>query len=143
MAETENTPKRTATPSEAEAAADASADVVASPSSTSAVPSDEKAELNDEALEAANMAKNDEKGLEKSLGARSRGRLQSKKLDRTLAELESAFSDWDAILSKGVSVNPSEPADTPPKPAANADNAEFKKRTRHLLMQLRQQLREL
>ncbi len=143
MADTENIPERTANPSEAKAPAVASADVAASGASADGSGA-EKAEMTSDSCDTPPMVAMDDKNLDK--GLRHRGRLQSKKLDRTLAELESAFSDWDSIISDGApsEAEATEVAQTKTGSVGkDADNAEFKKRTRHLLIQLRQQLREL
>lgn len=69
-------------------------------------------------------------------GTKPRSRLH---LDRTLSELESALNDWDSLSSSTPTAAPSSVA-APGKPAEETD---FKKRTKHLLDELRRQLADL
>lgn len=90
-------------------------------------------------------------------------RPKSKKLDRTLRELESAFAHWESLDSDSTAnsaahsqsdtaadMNPSEAQETERRRDANSGAAEFdpthqelRKKTKKLLNQLRQQLAEL
>lgn len=58
-------------------------------------------------------------------------------LDRTLYDLESALNEWDAITSQPAAAAPTA------SPAKKADEAEFKRRTKLLLDELRRQLEDL
>lgn len=71
-------------------------------------------------------------------GAAPRKQLKSKKLDRTLQELESAFSNWESLNDTQVDAAV-EQEPRKPKEATVAEE-EFRKRTKMLLHQLRQQL---
>ncbi|GEM_PF-4422953 len=69
--------------------------------------------------------------------------LKSKKLDRTLEELECAFAAWDSITDQV-------PLKAPPELQKKAESAngksqeqEFRAKTRKLLSQLRDQLADL
>jgi hypothetical protein len=66
---------------------------------------------------------------------------ENSKLGRTLKELESALSDWDSLSLKG---GKGKQAKRPAKAAAETQNdKEFRKKTKKLLLQLRQQLADL
>lgn len=71
-------------------------------------------------------------------GSSKHGR--SKKLDRTLKELESAFSDWESL--NGEAPPPSPEAQSQGE-KAKVDEKEFRRRTKMLLTQLREQLADL
>ncbi len=58
-------------------------------------------------------------------------------LDRTLHDLESALNEWDAITLSPAAEAPGV------APAKKAEEAEFKKRTKQLLDDLRRQLEDL
>ncbi len=62
---------------------------------------------------------------------------QSQKVGRTLQELESAFADWEALTDTPV-VSPAVAA-----PLAGHKDHELRKKTKMLLDQLREQLKEL
>ena len=69
--------------------------------------------------------------------------LKSKKLDRTLEELECAFAAWDSITDQApLKVRP-EFQKKPEGVNAKSQEQEFKAKTRKLLSQLRDQLADL
>jgi hypothetical protein len=80
-----------------------------------------------------------------SPAAPQRKALKSQKLDRTLQELESAFSDWESLgNAKGVTPDAvADQAKADKVAATQACEAEFRKKTKKLLNQLREQLAEL
>lgn len=65
--------------------------------------------------------------------------LKSQKLDRTLHDLESAISDWHSVIP---SKNTASPDKALPAKAVASDE-DFRKKTKKLLSQLREQLAEL
>lgn len=76
--------------------------------------------------------------------------VRSQKLDRTLKELESAFTDWESLSStKARAAAVEEDRRKASAKATNKDKhteqneLEFRKKTKKLLTQLRQQLAEL
>lgn len=79
-----------------------------------------------------------------------RRQLKSQKLDRTLAELECAFADWESLGTEGTGTEntASRIATSTKAPATGPDDSgigteEFRKKTKKLLNQLREQLSEL
>lgn len=72
----------------------------------------------------------------------SRKHLKSKKLDRTLQELETAFADWENLNSAKARQDAIE-EDRRKAVEKNSNEDEFRKKTKKLLNQLRQQLTEL
>jgi hypothetical protein len=77
--------------------------------------------------------------------APQRKALKSQKLDRTLQELESAFSDWESLGNAKNRAPAAAAAQTRTGKAepAQACEEEFRKKTKKLLSQLREQLAEL
>lgn len=73
---------------------------------------------------------------------RSTKPMQSQKLGRTLKELETAFSDWESLSSTKARAAAVE-EDRRKAKAADQSEKEFRKKTKKLLNQLRQQLAEL
>lgn len=103
---------------------------------------------------AADASATDPSVTELSVSGRARGRqqplrLQSSKLNRTLEELESAFNQWESLGLENP--DDADKTDAPAKTAASgkdgdtstSEEAEFKKKTRKLLLELRRQLTEL
>jgi len=84
-------------------------------------------------------------------GAGARTPMKSQKLDRTLKELESAFTDWEAINSvsaKATGKATAKSSTSHEKKGCEAiklsqTEKEFREKTKKLLNQLRQQLAEL
>lgn len=72
----------------------------------------------------------------------AKAQAKSQKLNRTLQELEGAFSDWESLSSNA---RPEQKVAEPVKPAekVSASDEEFRKKTKKLLSQLREQLAEL
>ena len=59
-------------------------------------------------------------------------------------ELESALSDWDSLSLKGGKGKPAKrPGQSEAKTAQSQSDKEFRKKTKKLLLQLRQQLADL
>jgi hypothetical protein len=68
--------------------------------------------------------------------------MQSQKLTRTIQELESAFTDWESLSStKARAVKVEE--DRRKSKATEQSEKEFRKKTKKLLKDLREQLAEL
>jgi hypothetical protein len=68
---------------------------------------------------------------------------KSQKLNRTLRELESAFNDWESLglpPPEGLVAQPTPPVATS---SGSSSDEEFRKKTKKLLSQLREQLHEL
>lgn len=79
----------------------------------------------------------------------AKGPMKSRQLDHTLRELESAFSDWESLNTGKALSGPDAPAGAIARdlaaatPAADPTEEEFRKKTKKLLMQLREQLSDL
>lgn len=81
-----------------------------------------------------------DKMTDKTADKSGRGRMKSQKLDRTLQELEAAFGDWETLSS--AALKSAARSEKPAKELTQSEK-EFKKKTKKLLVQLRQQLSEL
>lgn len=68
--------------------------------------------------------------------------MNSQKLSRTIQELEAAFSDWESLSSSKARAAAIE-EDRRKAKATEQSDQEFRKKTKKLLNQLRQQLAEL
>jgi hypothetical protein len=131
-------------PAEANASAETTATDVAAPQNLAPVEEDSSQALAQSTPEAASE-KSPQKSAPKKATAKtaaSKAPMKSQKLNRTLKELESAFTDWESLSSGKVRQAAKEEATQKPKATA-ATEEEFRKKTKKLLDQLRQQLAEL
>lgn len=71
------------------------------------------------------------------------GHRKSSKLERTLAELESAFTDWESLSDSGVREGKPVKAREMKDSGARKTDPSLQKKTKRLLVQLRKQLADL